>query len=445
MIIFKKVRYKNFLSSGNVFTEYDLDSNQNTLIIGKNGSGKSTLLDSLTFALFGKAYRNINKPSLVNSINQKDCLVEIEFSIGNRPYLIRRGLKPAVFDVVVDGISLDKSASAKDFQSSLETNILKMNYKSFCSVVILGARYDSFMDMTPADRRKVVEDVLDIEIFSDMNVILKDRLSRLKDSIRDNKSDLLLNEEKKKLQQSNIDTSTKEREEQIERKLNKITEMQTDIDNDAKNLIKGRVNVSRLKTDIDSKRQPSEERKKVAEEIFRDLNKRRSLIEKDKSFYTDNDSCPTCMQDIGQQFRDEMINKKTQVAQEVDLGIDRLSKTIESINKEVESIAAMEKMLERYQRQVENREHKVRTETDQVGSLHEEITELRKKKDGSPSNDREKVLKDLEDAIDTLQDKEVGLTQKKTEHDVAYDMLKDSGIKARIIENYLPVINLILN
>ena len=147
MIIFNKIRYKNFLSSGNVFTEYDLNSKQNTLIIGKNGSGKSTLLDALTFALFGKAYRNINKPSLVNSINQKDCVVELEFSIGNKSYLIRRGLKPAVFDIVVDGNSLDKTASAKDFQNNLESSILKMNYKSFCSVVILGARYDSFMNI----------------------------------------------------------------------------------------------------------------------------------------------------------------------------------------------------------------------------------------------------------------------------------------------------------
>ena len=166
MIVFKKLRYKNFLSSGNVFTEYDLNSKQNTLIIGKNGSGKSTLLDALTFSLFGKAYLNINKPSLVNSINQKDCMVELEFSIGKKEYVIRRGLKHAVFDITVYGIQLDKNASVKDFQNNLESNVLKMNYKSFCSVVILGARYDSFMNMSPADRRKVVEDVLDIEIFS---------------------------------------------------------------------------------------------------------------------------------------------------------------------------------------------------------------------------------------------------------------------------------------
>ena len=142
MIVFKKLKYKNFLSSGNSFTEYDLNSSHNTLIIGKNGSGKSTLLDALTFALFGKAYRNINKPSLVNSVNQKDCVVELEFDIGSKSYLVRRGLKPAVFDIVVDDVDVDKMASAKDFQNNFESNIIKMNYKSFCSVVILGSRYD---------------------------------------------------------------------------------------------------------------------------------------------------------------------------------------------------------------------------------------------------------------------------------------------------------------
>ena len=204
MIVFKELRYKNFLSSGNTFTQYDLNSKKNTLIIGKNGSGKSTLLDALTFALFGKAYRNINKPALVNSVNQKDCVVELRFSIGKKNYRVCRGLKPAIFDIECNSVQLDKSASAKDFQNIFESSILKMNYKSFCSVVILGARYDSFMQMTPADRRKVVEDVLDIEIFSDMNVLLKGKLTELKTEISSTNSRIGLVEEKKDLQESNI-------------------------------------------------------------------------------------------------------------------------------------------------------------------------------------------------------------------------------------------------
>ena len=444
MIVFKKLRYKNFLSSGNTFTQYDLNSRNNTLIIGKNGSGKSTLLDALTFSLFGKAYRNINKPSLVNSVNQKDCMVELEFSIGKKEYVIRRGLKPAVFDITVDGIELDKNASVKDFQNSLESNILKMNYKSFCSVVILGARYDSFMNMSPADRRKVVEDVLDIEIFSEMNVVLKERLSKLKESIRDNESEIRLNEEKKSLQQSNIETSIKEREEEIQRKQSKIAEIQTDVDNDVRTLVDDKINISRVKNEINTNRPPLEKKKKQAEEIFRDLNKKKGVVDKERKFYVDNESCPTCMQDIDETFRTDMIGKKVSTLQDVETGIEQLSDTLESLNTQLESFDKLGDMLQTLQNTATSKENRVRAESNRIKSLKEEISELREKNE-SPSDDREKVLKDLEHTIVILEDEKFGLSQKKKSHDIAYDMLKDSGIKAKIIENYLPIINAQIN
>ena len=444
MIVFKKLRYKNFLSSGNTFTQYDLNSRNNTLIIGKNGSGKSTLLDALTFSLFGKAYRNINKPSLVNSVNQKDCMVELEFSIGKKEYVIRRGLKPAVFDITVDGIKLDKNASVKDFQNNLESNVLKMNYKSFCSVVILGARYDSFMNMSPADRRKVVEDVLDIEIFSEMNVVLKEKLSKLKESIRDNESEIRLNEEKKTLQQSNIETSIKEREEEIQRKQSKIAEIQTDVDNDVRTLIDDKINISRVKNEINTNRPPLEKKKKQAEEIFRDLNKKKGVVEKERKFYVDNESCPTCMQDIDETFRTDMIGKKVSTLQDVETGIEQLSGTLESLNTQLESFDKLGDMLQTLQNTATSKENRVRAESNRIKSLKEEISELREKNE-SPSDDREKVLKDLEHTIVILEDEKFGLSQKKKSHDIAYDMLKDSGIKAKIIENYLPIINAQIN
>ena len=444
MIVFKKLRYKNFLSSGNTFTQYDLNSRNNTLIIGKNGSGKSTLLDALTFSLFGKAYRNINKPSLVNSVNQKDCMVELEFSIGKKEYVIRRGLKPAVFDITVDGIELDKNASVKDFQNNLESNVLKMNYKSFCSVVILGARYDSFMNMSPADRRKVVEDVLDIEIFSEMNVVLKEKLSKLKESIRDNESEIRLNEEKKSLQQSNIETTIKEREEEIQRKQSKIAEIQTDVDNDVRTLIDDKINISRVKNEINTNRPPLEKKKKQAEEIFRDLNKKKGVVDKERKFYVDNESCPTCMQDIDETFRNDMIGKKVSTLQDVETGIEQLSGTLESLNTQLESFDKLGDMLQTLQNTATSKENRVRAESNRIKSLKEEISELREKNE-SPSDDREKVLKDLEHTIVILEDEKFGLSQKKKSHDIAYDMLKDSGIKAKIIENYLPIINAQIN
>ena len=440
MIIFRKLKYKNFLSTGNTFTEYDLNNTRNTLIIGKNGSGKSTLLDALTFSLFGKAYRNINKPALVNSINQKDCMVELEFSVGKKEYHIRRGLKPNVFDVEVDGEPLDKNASVKDFQNNLEDTILKMNYKSFCSVVILGSRYDSFMNMTPSDRRKVVEDVLDIEIFSDMNVVLRDKMSRLKDSIRVNESQVLLNEEKINLQQDNIETSIKERQGQIEKKVKKIEEIHIEVDDDTKILIEERVNSLRIKSDVKKRKSPLEARKKQTENVFRDLNKRRSSIEKDKKFYTENASCPTCQQNIDDAFRDDILSKRIGTGKEIDTAIDQLTGTLDTISKEVDAIAKMEDLLNGVENNISTRQNRIRIKSDQIKTLHDEIVEINSR-NSSPEDNREQVLKELQDNLLMMNDEKFDLTQQKKTYDIAYEMLKDSGIKSKIIQNYLPVIN----
>ena len=319
-----------------------------------------------------------------------------------------------------------------------------MNYKSFCSVVILGARYDSFMNMSPADRRKVVEDVLDIEIFSEMNVVLKEKLSKLKESIRDNESEIRLNEEKKTLQQSNIETSIKEREEEIQRKQSKISEIQTDVDNDVRTLVEDKINISRVKNEINTNRPPIEKRKRQAEEIFRDLNKKKGVVEKERKFYVDNESCPTCMQDIDETFRTDMIGKKVSTLKDVETGIEQLSDTLVTANRQLESFDKLGDMLQTLERNATAKENRVRAESDRIKSLKEEIAELREKNE-SPSDDREKVLKDLEHTIVILEDEKFGLSQKKKSHDIAYDMLKDSGIKAKIIENYLPVINAQIN
>jgi len=440
VIIFRKLKYKNFLSTGNTFTEYDLNNTRNTLIIGKNGSGKSTLLDALTFSLFGKAYRNINKPALVNSINQKDCMVELEFSVGKKEYYIRRGLKPNVFEVEVDGEPLDKNASVKDFQNNLEDTILKMNYKSFCSVVILGSRYDSFMNMTPSDRRKVVEDVLDIEIFSDMNVVLKDKMSQLKESIRVNDSQVLLNEEKINLQQDNIETSIKERQGQIEKKVKKIEEIHIEVDDDTKILIEERVNSLRIKSDVKKRKSPLEVRKKQTENVFRDLNKRRSSIEKDKKFYTENASCPTCQQNIDDAFRDDILSKRIDTGKEIDTAIDQLTDTLDTISKEVDAIAKMEDLLNGVENNISTRQNRIRIKSDQIKTLHDEIAELNSR-NSSPEDNREQVLKELQGDLLMMNEEKFGLTQQKKTYDIAYEMLKDSGIKSKIIQNYLPIIN----
>ena len=445
MIVFKTLKYKNFISSGNTFTEYDLNSKKNTLIIGKNGSGKSTLLDALTFALFGKAYRNINKPALVNSVNQKDCVVELKFSIGQKNYVVRRGLKPAIFDIECNGSQLDKSASIKDFQNIFESSIVKMNYKSFCSVVILGARYDSFMDMTPADRRKVVEDVLDIEIFSEMNVLLREKLSDLKTDIKSNTSRIGLVGEKKDLQESNIDASKKERGKAIKKKGFLLESVNVDIGVGQKNIDALESKCGLLVDSIRTKKAPLEVKKRQADEIFRDLNKNKNKVNKELSFFKDNTNCPTCEQDIDETFRDGMIGTKGSKISELKDAIKSLMGTIETIDEDMDSLRAMETEYASHTNDINEAVGNMKSMKTTQKALKEEISELVNVIEESDTDDRAMVLAGIETELEELETHQMELSGTKKTHDVAYELLKDSGIKAKIIENYLPVINAQVN
>jgi DNA repair exonuclease SbcCD ATPase subunit len=269
-------------------------------------------------------------------------MVELEFDIGAKHYLVRRGLKPAVFDIVVDGDDVDKLASAKDFQNNFESNTLKMNYKSFCSVVILGSRYDSFMNMTPADRRKVVEDVLDIEIFSEMNVLLKDKLYHLKDDIKSNNARIGLVEEKKHLQKSNIESSIKERQTEIEDKQARIEHYQKESDEDLHILVEEKRDAGRLYTQIEDKKAPLESKKKQADEIFRDLTKTKNKNTKELKFFTDTTACPTCEQHIEDDFRTRMIGTKGGKVDELQTAINSLTTKIVEIDKGIGEVQSIE-------------------------------------------------------------------------------------------------------
>jgi DNA repair exonuclease SbcCD ATPase subunit len=445
LIVFKTLKYKNFISSGNTFTEYDLNSKKNTLIIGKNGSGKSTLLDALTFALFGKAYRNINKPALVNSVNQKDCVVELQFSIGKNNYKVCRGLKPAVFDIECNHVPFDKSASAKDFQNIFESSILKMNYKSFCSVVILGSRYDSFMQMTPADRRKVVEDVLDIEIFSDMNVLLKGKLSELKTDIKTTNSRIGLVEEKKDLQESNISASLKEREDELKKKQKTLQSIEVEVGVGKKKLDALEEKCGLLVTSINSKKTPIEAKKKQADEIFRDLNKNKNKVKKEIAFYEDHDDCPTCEQAIDETFRDGMISTKSSKAQELQDAIKSLMGTIGTIDEGMDALRTMEKEYAGHRDSRNELSVTIAALKKSRIALNGEIEDIEDSIAESDKGDRAQVLHDIEIELNELEISQMTLSGTKKTHDVAYELLKDSGIKAKIIENYLPIINAQVN
>jgi len=278
-----------------------------------------------------------------------------------------------------------------------------------------------------------------------MNVVLKERLSQLKDSIRSNASEIRLTDEKKILQQSNIETSIKERDEQIKNKQSTIREIQKGVDDDVRKLVADKIMLSRFKDEIASGRPPLEKKKRQAEEIFRDLNKKKGAINKEHKFYIDNESCPTCQQDIDETFRNDMIDQKVLTLQSVEEGIVKLNDTLESLNEQLKHFDLLETAVQKLQNDTTAKENKIRTETDRIKTLQEEVTELREKNELPGDDHREVVLKDLEQTLAVLNDEKFELSQKKKTHDIVYDMLKDSGIKAKIIENYLPIINAQIN
>ena len=332
MITFKKVRFKNFGSFGNAFTEIDLDNNNMTLVSGNNGHGKSfALLDSITFGLFGKPFRKINIPQLPNSINEKDCMVEVEFHISDDRYLIKRGLKPKVFEIYKNDILIDQSAKAKDYQKMLEEQILRMNYKSFTQVVILGSSsFVPFMQLPAADRRDVIEDLLDINVFSLMNVLLKSKVSQLKEEEKELEYEISITKEKIKVHENHITKVKKKSEESIE-------EIQRDIEV----ISNEKVSIEKDLIDLSDK---IEQTKKFLEQentLLSSMNKIKGLresiekniktVENDISFYENNKTCPTCTQEIREEHRSQMLSGKQRKLEDFSNGLSITSTNISPI------------------------------------------------------------------------------------------------------------------
>jgi len=302
MILFQKLRWKNLLSTGNNFTEVILNGNSNTLIVGSNGSGKSTMLDALCFALFGKPFRNVNKPNLLNSINGRDCVVEIEFSIGNKQYKIIRGIKPNVFEIYQDQVLLNQDAAVRDYQDYLEKVILKLNYKSFTQIVILGsASFTPFMQLSAADRRAIIEDLLDIQIFSTMNSLVKDRLANNKDLMMQKKNEIELYKQRYDLKKEHLDKLNQNNEEKIkeyEKEIQSSRETIVSLSNEIDLLGK-----TSAELDVNVAKAPEVEKKIAAfRKIESQIECKISKVEHDRHFYEHNPDCPTCSQAITLEF-----------------------------------------------------------------------------------------------------------------------------------------------
>jgi DNA repair exonuclease SbcCD ATPase subunit len=439
MIIFQKIKYKNFLSSGNQFTEIDFKKHHTNLVVGTNGAGKSTMLDALTFVLFNKPFRKINKPQLINATNERDCLVEIEFEINTRKYIVRRGIKPTVFDIVVNGTELHREADDRAMQRVLEDNILKVNYKSFTQIVILGSsNFVPFMQLTSTHRREVIEDLLDIRIFSLMNNILKDKIRVHKDQVKslDLKKETL--KDKMKMQQNFIDELENRGKQNIQSSNTKITKLMNEVDQYMLENAKLEENVHKFTKDQEEVTGARQKLSKL-NTLRGKISQKVSAITKEHKFFTENTVCPTCTQDIEESFRLNKIEDVQNTAKELKEGFNELESTIKfeqererqfnTLSQEIvnltHGISQNNTRVSGNQRQIRDLEHEIQTITENLANRNTEHEKL----DEFKSN--------LQQTIEYLADKK----QEIVHHDFAYSLLKDDGVKTKIIRKYLPFIN----
>ena len=439
MILFKTIRWKNFLSTGNSFTEVSLDSSPSTLIVGSNGAGKSTILDALTFGLFNKPFRKINKPQLVNTTNDKECLVEIEFSIGKKEFLIRRGIKPTVFEIHQNGKMLDQSASAADQQKHLEQNILKLNFKSFTQIVILGSStFVPFMQLPAAGRREVIEDILDIKIFSTMNLLVKEKIKIFSDEIKDLKNNAELVQEKIDIQ----DRFVSDLQEQSQ---SRVTQKKSEIDSLLKKIVTIDTQVEECMTFITCLKDTSEEPAKFEtkqtklHKLHHKMDAKQKTLSKEIEFYDKHDDCPTCSQPIGKDLKENKIKDNLKLLDEIDLAMATMENEIDSLSTKLNDIKEVQNQIYEATFELKRLNNSKENVQEQIDYINNEINRIQ---NNNNNIEREKEKKQEFVGQKKFIDKMIAeMKMKKDEHDVVHYLLKDSGVKTRIIKKYLPLMN----
>ena len=443
MIIFRNVRWKNLLSTGNYFTEIKLDTNQNTLVVGENGSGKSTMLDALCFALFGKPFRNINKPNLMNSINGKDCVVEVEFDTNNKSYKIVRGIKPNKFEIYCDNELLNQEAAVRDYQEYLEKSILKMNYKSFTQIVILGsASFVPFMQLSASDRRAIIEDLLDIQIFSTMNGLLKDRLSNNKDLMTSRKSEIELAQQKYDLKKQFIESAKTDNQERVTQYVGEIQSNQGVVQTIHEELVELGKDVSQLTEQVASKLEVENKVKQLTK-LESQIESNLSKFRKDIHFFESNDSCPTCRQAIAMEFKETELTSLSDKAQKCEHGLSDLEQKLTDEQNKLNAIAEIQRQIQTKQVEIATKNTTI-TETEKlIKRLQKQIDELNQKSASTEKEDQE--LNTIKDTLTQLKTDLRTLIDDKSYLEVASTLLKDTGIKTKIIKQYLPIINKLVN
>lgn len=444
MIIFKTIKWKNFLSTGNQFTEVNFQDAKTNLIVGNNGSGKSTILDALTFALYNKPFRKINKPQLINSVNEKDCVVEIEFDISNKQYKVVRGIRPNIFEISIEGKVQDQDSATQDQQKKLEEGILKLNYKSFTQTVILGsATFVPFMQLTSSNRREIVEDLLDIKIFSTMSGILKDRMRKTNELIREYsiKKDMI--EEKIEMQENFIKDLDKGGKDRIEKKKEFIQNIDIEIE-DLSN------NNETLLNKVQEQLQPKLEELSNTNSTLKKLNSIRSKLEQkvqtlvsDHKFFQDSSVCPTCTQSIENDFRLNKIDEIEKKSKELHEGYKELEDTINVEQEKDNLFVSYSTEINKINNDISHNNVKISGFNKQIGNLRNEIQEI-----AEQIANRNSERKALENLITDFQTIEKDRSKEKEQinyYEFAHSLMKDGGVKSKIIKKYLPLMNQQIN
>ena len=443
MIRFKTVRWKNFLSTGGQFTEVKLDKTSTTLIVGENGAGKSTILDAICFCLFNKPFRSINKPQLMNSINGKNLQVEIEFDIGQKEYKIVRGIKPGIFEIHCQGVLLNQDAASKDYQKYLEDNILKLNYKSFTQIVILGSdSFTPFMQLPLGHRREIIEDILDIQIFTVMNSVLKDKVNEIKTKISEIDSAIELGKSKVKIQQQYIGTLEQDKRKKLDDVQKRISETSAEISQLNARVSNEKQEEANLKSSISDATEKRNKRTEMGE-LLRKLSERIKTQESSIQFYHEHDVCPTCSQGLDTDLKHSAISLHTHKLEEVETAVQTLTEQLQDIETRLDTIAEIEKKISEHTSTIIELNTKIIANQSYIQKLQNEMAN--QNNDTANIEDEKGKLKLLAKEVVTAAGEKSKLSEDKHYLDIASILLKDTGIKTKIIRQYLPVINKLVN
>ena len=442
MIVFEKVRWRNFLSTGNAFTEIDITKSPTTLIVGSNGSGKSTLIDALTFALFNKPFRKIKVSQLINSINLKDGLVEVEFSIGASKYKIRRGIKPNIFEIYQNNILVNQDAHTRDYQEFLEKQILKLNYKSFTQIVVLGSSsFIPFMQLPAPHRREVIEDLLDIQIFTRMNDILKVEMSTLAQNFKDTEKDLDVVIQKRDLQEQYIGRLDEQRKKSAHEINDKISKSKKNIDGYQRDITDLQEQIDTLQKGIIDEEVVSKRLKKITS-LQDALENNKGRIAKDITFYLENDECNTCKQSIDPTFKTKILDERQEKAKEIEKASIELDGKFNEVNSRINEIVDTQNKITQIQYNINSLNANIQAENRSIDSYNIDIAKINEVEN---SEEEHVKLQDYREEENKLRDEKTKLNDERYYAEISGNLLKDTGIKTKIINQYLPVINHYVN